>query len=66
METQGGNGRKWERGRERKVLLLFAKLSKRTIEMQEVYILPLKKPGLRDLLRLSKSRTYALRGNDSE
>ena len=58
----GGSGnprRKWEemgeremergseRGGERKVLFLFAKWSKRTIEMQEVYMLPLKKPCLR-------------------
>ena len=57
----GGSGdqrRKWEemeeREGERKVLLLFAKWSKRTIEMQEVYISPLKKPGLRHLSRLSK------------
>ena len=35
-------GREREK-KKRKVLLLFAKLSKRTIEMQEVYILPLKK-----------------------
>ena len=51
---------------ERKVLLLFAKWSKRTIEMQEVCILPLKKPGSRHLSRLSKKQTYALRGNISE
>ena len=47
-EEMGGQERARERegGREggRKVLLLFAKWSKRTIEMQEVYILPLKKP----------------------
>ena len=36
------------------------------IQMQEVYILPLKKPGLRHLSRLSKIRTYALRGDNSE
>ena len=50
----GGNGRarygererERERGREKEVLFLFAYGSKRTIEMQEVYILPLKKPGL--------------------
>ena len=55
----GDPRRKWEseRGREkkkRKVLLLFAKWSKRTMEMQKVYILPLWKPGLRHLSRLSK------------
>ena len=33
--------------------------------MQEVYILPLKKPGLRHLSRLSK-KSNALRGNHSE
>ena len=53
----GGSGDprwNWESERGRKVLLLFAKWSKRTIEMQEVYILPLKKPGLWHLSRLSK------------
>ena len=46
-ESERGRERKSDREREgkRKVLLLFAKLSKRTIEMQEVYILPLKKPN---------------------
>ena len=59
----GGSGnpwRKWEEMGERErekflnVLLLFAKWSKRTIEMLEVYILPLKKPGLQHLSGLSK------------
>ena len=55
--------RERERGRERecwKVLLLFAKWSKRTIEMQEVYLSSLKKPGLRHLLRLSKKVEHTL------
>ena len=34
--------------------------SKRTIEMLEVYILPLKKPGLRHLSRLSKKVEHTL------
>ena len=63
METQGGNVRK-RRAREGdiilQVLLLFAKWSKRTKEMQEVYILPLKKPGLRHLSRLSKKVEHTL------
>ena len=56
MEEMGGNGRAREGEREKflNVLPLFAKGSKRTIEMLEVYILPLKKPGLRHLSRLSK------------
>ena len=35
-----------EREREKKLLVLFAKWSKRTIEMPKVYILLLKKPEL--------------------
>ena len=55
----GWFGREGERemGKERvcwNVLFMFAKWSKRSIEMQEVYILPLKKPGKRHLSRLSK------------
>ena len=60
----GGSGDprwNWESERGRKVLLLFAKWSKRTIERQEVYILPLKKPGLRHLSRLSKKLTIRLK-----
>ena len=59
-EEMGEQEREREREGERKVLLLFAKWSKRTIEMQEVYILPLKKPGLRHLLRLSKKVEHTL------
>ena len=55
--------RRWRTSR--LVLLLFAKWFKRTREMQEVYML-LKKPGLRNLSRLSKCWTYALGGNNSE
>ena len=56
VETQGGNGRVRQ-----KVLLLFSKWSKRTIEMQEVYILLLKKPGFRHLSRLSKKSNIRFR-----
>ena len=43
-----------EREREKKLLVLFAKWSKRTIEMPKVYILLLKKPELKHSSRVSK------------
>ena len=58
-EEMGGNGSASERERERErvlksVAFVCKMIYERTIEMQEVYILPLKKPSLQHLLRLSK------------
>ena len=58
VETQGGNWRNWEseRGREsvEKCCFCLQNDLKKNIVLQEVYILPLKKPGLRHLSQLSK------------
>ena len=58
--------RERERKRKEKCCFCLQNDLEELYKLQEVYILPLKKLGLRHLSRLSKSRTYALRGNNSE